>query len=263
VTFVLFFILGLFIGSFLNVLSDRLPRQESVIKGRSYCEKCKKTLEWYDLIPLLSFILLKGKCRYCKANLSFYYPFAELITGILFTLTAFFVFNGSQLLIFNFQSLLSLIYYLLIVSSLIVVFFTDLKYGVIPGIIIFFATLISFIYLMLNPQLPILPHLLSAVGAGLFFLALYIGTKKRGMGFGDVEVAFLMGLTLGFPDIVVSLYIAFLVGAIIGVIFIFLKKKKISGATIPFGPFLVLGTLSAIFWGGIIVPKAMLILGLR
>ena len=257
------FIFGLFIGSFLNVLGDRLPKGKSPIKGRSRCEKCKKTLKWYDLIPLMSFIMLKGKCRYCKTSLSFYYPTVELVTGILFISTAFFVFNGSQFPITNFQLLITFIYYLFIVSSLIVVFFADLKYGIIPDKIIFPAIAVSFLYFLINHSSLIINHLFSAVGASLFFLLLFLITKGKGMGFGDVKFAFLMGLILGFPNIIIALYVAFLTGAIIGCILIVWRKKRIFGTIIPFGPFLVLGTFFALFWGESIFQYLKVVLDLH
>ncbi len=253
--FIILFIFGLCIGSFLNVLADRLPQDGSVIKGRSRCDKCKKTLKWYDLIPLLSFVNLKGKCRYCHARLSFFYPIIELTTGVMFAITTFFILNGSQFLISNFQLLITLIYYLFIVSSLIVIFFADLKYGIIPDKIIFPSALISIAYLFFNHQSLIINHLLSAIGASFFFLLLFLITKGRGMGFGDVKYAFLMGLVLGFPNIIVSLYVAFLTGAIVGCILIIWRKKALRGTSIPFGPFLVLGTLSAIFYGEVLVQS--------
>jgi len=255
------FIIGLFIGSFLNVLVDRLSREESIIKGRSHCEKCKKTLQWYDLIPLLSFILLGRKCRYCHFPLSFYYPVVELTTGILFVIAYLFINNNLPFTIYHLP-FISLFYYLFIVSCLIVVFFADLKYGIIPDKIVFPAILVSFLYLILNTKYLILPHLLSALGAGLFFLFLsLIKIKKhRAMGFGDVKFAFLMGLILGFQNIIVSLYIAFLTGAIAGCILILWGKKKLTGTSIPFGPFLVLGTFLALFWGDAIFQKIMLLL---
>ena len=172
----LIIVLGLCVGSFLNVLADRLPREESVVKGRSHCEKCKKTLHWHDLIPLVSFISLKGECRYCHARLSFYYPIVEITTGVLFVITTIFVFNNFQFLIFNFQLLISLIYYLFIVSSLIVIFFADLKYEIIPDKIVFPAIVVSALYLIVNTQYAMLPYLLSALGAGLFFLFLFLIT---------------------------------------------------------------------------------------
>lgn len=249
--FILIFIFGLFIGSFLNVLADRLPRGESVIKGRSHCEKCRKELVWFDLIPLFSFVFLKGICRYCRTRLSLYYPIIELTTGIMFVLAFFYA--GFR--IYDLGFMISLIYYLFIVSSLIVVFFADLRYGIIPDKIVFPTVLVSFLYLALNTKYLILPHLFSAVGAGLFFLLLFLITKGKGMGFGDVKFAFLMGLVLGFPNIIVSLYIAFLTGAVVGCILIVWKRKRLKGTSIPFGPFLVLGTFSAIFWGEFIFQK--------
>ena len=237
------FLTGLFVGSFLNVLADRLPREESVLKGRSHCEKCKKILRWYDMIPVLSFVFLKGKCRYCHTPLSFYYPVVELTTGILFTVTFVFVTNNFQL-----DQTVTLIYYLFMVSSLIVIFFADLKYGIIPDRIIFPAILVSFLYLLLNTQYLILPHILSAVGALIFFLALFFLTRGKGMGLGDVKFSFLMGFILGFPGIAIALYIAFLTGAIIGIILIVWRKKSLFGGTIPFGPFLVAGTVITLFY---------------
>lgn len=245
--FFIVFILGLFVGSFLNVLVDRIPKGESPIKGRSYCDKCKKTLVWYDLIPLISYMSLKGKCRHCKTSLSFYYPIVELATGVLFAAAVFFL-GGITI---------SVIYYLFLMSGFIVIFFADLKYGIIPDKIIFSSIVISLIYLFFIPfgsaqgehNSLFLIHLFAAVGAGLFFLFLFLVTQGRGMGFGDVKFSFLMGLVLGFPNIVVGLYVAFLTGAIVGCILILWRKKRIFGTAIPFGPFLIIGSLTAIFFG--------------
>lgn len=241
------FILGLFVGSFLNVLADRLPKGESVIKGRSHCDKCKKELAWYDLIPLLSFLMLKGKCRYCHTSLSFYYPIVELTTGFLFMAVLLFVL-GWDINFISIISIITVIYYLFIASILIVIFFSDLRYGIIPDKVILPAILVSFLYLILNTNYLILPHVLSAVGASLFFLFLFLITKGRGMGFGDVKFAFLIGLILGFPNIIVGLYAAFLTGAFVGIILILWRKRKLREA-IPFGPFLVLGTMFGLFLG--------------
>ncbi len=243
------FIAGAFIGSFLNVLVDRLPKGQSVFGGRSHCDKCKKDLAWYDLIPVFSFIFLKGKCRYCHTPLSWYYPIVEFTTGIMF-LSIFLVF-GERFRIYDlgFMSLLSLIYYFFIISSLIVIFFTDLKYGIIPDAIVFPSILVSFLYLFFNHYSLILNHLLAGVGAFLFFLFLFLITKGKGMGFGDVKLSFFLGLILGFPNTAVALYIAFLTGAMSGCILIVWKRKKLLGTRIPFGPFLVLGTIVALFLG--------------
>ena len=243
------FLCGLAVGSFLNVLADRFSRNESITKGRSYCESCKKTLGVLDLVPLFSFLYLQGKCRYCKTKLSWYYPIVEVTTGILFVAT----FWWTQT---NFPSL-PIIYYLFLVSSLIVVFFADIKYGIIPDKILFPAIFISFFYLFFTTPHALPAHLLSALGAFLFFFLIFLLTRGKGMGFGDVKFAFLMGLVLGFPNIVVSLYIAFLTGAFISLILIIGGKKKLHGSTIPFGPFLVFGMLVTMYFGETIQKFAL------
>lgn len=245
------FLLGLCVGSFLNALIDRIPRNESVFKGRSYCEKCNKKLGAFDLIPVLSFILLKGRCRYCHFPISFYYPVIELTTGILFVLSSIFLptFNF-QLSIFNF----------FIISSLIVVFFTDLRYGIIPDKVLYPAIILSSVFLIFNSQLSTLNYLASALGAFLFLLILFLITRGRGMGFGDVKLVFLMGLILGFPKIIIALYLAFLTGALVSIILVIWGKKKLKGGIIPFGPFLVLGTLAAFFFGEKMIDLVPLVL---
>lgn len=251
------FLLGLGVGSFLNVLIDRLPREESFIKGRSYCESCKTTLKWYDLIPLLSFITLIAKCRYCRSPLSFYYPTVEFVTGIMFAITTFFVLNNFQSnLNFQLHQTLPLFYYLFIVSSLVVVFFVDLKYGIIPDAVILLGAVVSLAYLFIIHNSLFLIYFLSGIGAFIFFVLIFLLTRGRGMGFGDVKFVFLMGLILGFPKIIVGMYAAFLTGAVVSIILILAKKKKFKGSTIAFGPFLVLGTLIALFWGEVILQKA-------
>lgn len=247
----LIFLLGLGVGSFLNVLIDRLPREESFTKGRSYCESCKKTLRWYDLIPLLSFIILKAKCRYCRSPISHYYPVVELTTGLLFVAV---LFLPGEFTI-TFITIINLIFYLFIASGLIVVFFVDLKYGIIPDKVVYPAVAVTFIFLVTNRQSPIANHIFSAISAFLFFLLIFLATRGRGMGFGDVKLAFLIGLILGFPKILVAFYAAFLTGALLSIILILAKKKKFKGSTIPFGPFLVIGTFIALFWGDDILQK--------
>jgi leader peptidase (prepilin peptidase)/N-methyltransferase len=277
VFYFLIFIFGLFVGSFLNVLVDRLPRNENVIKGRSYCESCKKELKWYDLVPVLSFVILNGKCRFCKAELSLYYPIIELTTGVMFALTYAFSISNFQFLIsneiqnpnsliINPLSLITMIYYLLIVSSFIVIFFSDLKYGIIPDKILWSSIVVPFLYLFIVNPPSLIVNLLCGIGAFLFFIIISVVfsilTKKESMGGGDIKLTFLLGLFLGFPNIIVGLYLAFLTGALAGIILIIWKKKSFRGATLPFGPFLILGAVVSLFWGNFIFQKIIVFLGL-
>ncbi len=278
------FILGVCVGSFLNVLVDRIPHGEQVFRGRSYCDNCKKNLRWFDMIPVLSFLILKGKCRHCHSLISFYYPLVEILTGLIFIIIYLYVLklNNLPFAIFHFPFNLTiqqfsnvtidLFYYLFIASSLTVIFFTDLKYGIIPDKIVYPAVVVSVIY-----HFPFtifhLPfdfnnltiqqfsnYLLSAFGAFIFLLILFLITKGKGMGFGDVKLAFLMGLFLGFPLIVGAFYLAFLTGASVGIILVIWGKKKLPGGKIPFGPFLVLGTFLSLFFGEQLTHLGLLLL---
>lgn len=247
------FIIGLFIGSFLNVLIDRIPKRKLFKKRRSYCDSCKKTLKWYDLIPVFSFIFLQGRCRQCRSPISLYYPIVEIVTGALFVTTFIFVLGGN----FQLDKILTLIYYLFIVSSFIVIFFTDLKYGIIPDKILFPAILVSLAYLFTIHNSLFIIHFLSGVGAFLLFFLLHLITRGKGMGFGDVKLVFLMGLFLDILNTILALYLAFLTGAVVGLILILWGKRKFFGGKIPFGPFLVLGTFISLFLGEKII-KALL-----
>lgn len=237
------------------MLIDRIPQGQSPFKGRSCCDKCKKTLRWYDLIPVLSFVLIRGKCRYCHFSISFYYPLVELLTGLMFVFVYFYFLKVDlRFMIYDLRFLTNYLYYLFILSSFITVFFTDLKYGIIPDAVLYPAIAVAVIF---NFQSSIVNYFLSGLGAFLFLLSLHLLTKGRGMGFGDVKLAFLMGLFLGFPKIVAAFYIAFLTGAIVGLILIIWKKKRLLGSTIPFGPFLVLGTFLSLFLGEKIVQLVL------
>jgi leader peptidase (prepilin peptidase) / N-methyltransferase len=148
------------------------------------------------------------------------------------------------------------LFYLFIISNLVSIFFIDLKHGIIPFSLVLSGVLVTFLYLILN-NLYFIPNILSAFGAFLFFLLLFLVTRGRGMGFGDVVYVFFMGLLLGFPQIVVGLYLAFVSGAVISLLLVWLRLKKLKGGIIPFGPFLVFGTIVALFLGNNIIDFAM------
>lgn len=255
-----FFAVGLVIGSFLNCLIYRTRVGQSFFKGRSYCPKCKHGLSWFDLIPVLSYLQLAGKCRYCRKPISRQYPLVELAVGILFAAAAAImepsiVFFAS----FSLFNLFSLFYYWFIISVLTVIFVYDFLYYIIPDEAVFLAILATaafhssrffyefFLTSNANFELIINPFLAS-VFAFSFFLTVFLVSSGKWMGFGDVKYAALMGLILGFPDIAVGLFLSFFLGAIIGLSMIALKRKEIS-SEIPFGPFLVSGTIAALFFG--------------
>jgi prepilin signal peptidase PulO-like enzyme (type II secretory pathway) len=247
VTAFFLFILGLFFGSFLNVLADHLPQKKSIF-GRSHCEYCNKVLKWYDLIPVVSFVLLQGKCRYCHEQLSLKYPISEIVTGVLFLMTYLSIFNYKFSILnqITINQLLNLLYSLIVISSLIIIFFADLKHRIIPDKILFPTTflVVAFLFLFQINQLP--SHLIAGVICFLFFLGIYVVTRGKGMGFGDVKFAVLIGLFLGIPLSFAALYLAFLTGAGVSIILILWKKAALK-STISFGPFLVIGTILTFF----------------
>ncbi|MFH1180805.1 MAG: prepilin peptidase [bacterium] len=238
-----FFIFGLIVGSFLNCAIYRLEKGESCLHGRSYCPLCRHQLSWLDLIPLLSFLFLKGKCRYCQKKISWQYPLVEMATGLLFVLN---VRISDFLSSFN---VWEIGYLDIIACFLIIIFVYDLKYYIIPDKVIYPAIGIALIFDLLRSDFQWKSDfLISAVGAAAFFLAIVLISRGKWMGAGDIKLAFLMGLFLGWPSIAVALFLAFLSGAIIGVGLVFAKKKELK-SEIPFGPFLVGGAFIALFCG--------------
>ncbi|MCL4354334.1 prepilin peptidase [Patescibacteria group bacterium] len=251
-------ILGLAIGSFLNVAIDRLPKNETIFKGRSHCDYCKKTLKWYDLVPVFSFIFLNGKCRYCKKKLSIQYPIVEIVTSLLFL---FMYFYTITMFYQNPDVLYILLFNFLLVAFLIAIFTTDIKYGIIPDKILLALTVVLFTFKLVFMQQTFINNSLSGVGAFIFFLVLYFVTKEKGMGFGDVKFAFIIGFLVGFPNVITALYMAFLTGAFTSIILILLGKKRYSNA-VPFGPFLSVSLFVVYLWGDKITNVLLKILGL-
>lgn len=263
-------LLGLVLGSFALVLADR-GLTKKTFWGRSYCPQCKKNLQWYDLFPVLSFIFLKGRCRYCQKKINIEYLVVELVMGFLIGF------------LFWYQLNFDLVDKIFFITILIALFITDLRKMLIPDRIILPSLKIGFLlilattaakigylyyYLSQNPigkhllppfsdffyrhalytAYPFLTGILMAILIGGFFWALIIITKGKGMGGGDVKLGAFIGLMLGFPQSLVALMAAFILGASLS-LFLIIFKKKHFGQVIPFGPFLVLGSLLALFWG--------------
>lgn len=242
------FIFGLCVGSFLNVVIYRIEKGESIIKGRSHCPFCGHPLEWYDLIPLLSFILLRGKCRYCHHKISWQYPLVELSTGLIFVLVF------TEFFSFNIISVFSVIFLFIISSFLIVIFVSDLKYYAISDKILYPAIFTGLSYFLFNvffiyrSREFFLYSLISIFLVSFFFFALYFFSRERAMGLGDVEISLFLGFALGFPGILLCFLISFIIGGIVGIILIATKKKKLS-SRVPFAPFLVTAAFITFFWG--------------
>lgn len=236
------FLFGLCIGSFLNCVIYRLEEKQSFSKGRSYCPSCKHQLSWKDLIPILSYVFLLGHCRYCKKKISIQYPLVELATGILFILA------------FNADHIVQSIYFLLSISFLIIIFVSDLKHYIIPDKVILPAILISLAYNTFSLVTGDFTwsYFVRLFWAGflpaLFFFSLFFFSRGKWIGFGDVKLALFMGFLLGPNRIIAALFLAFLAGSVIGMGLIIFGKKKMK-SEVPFGPFLVSGTLVSLFWG--------------
>jgi len=223
-----------------RLLRRKTPRND--VGGRSFCDYCGKQLSCWDNIPVVSWLGLRGKSRCCGKKLPGQYPLVELGMGIIFVITNY------QLLITNSGQLI------LILATVTLLVFSavfDWKYMILPD----FSTLILIIMALLGvifDEKNIIPYLLSAIGASGLLLGLHVITKGKGMGFGDVKLAIFMGLLLGWPKVMVAFYVAFIVGAGVSVLLMMLKKVKLRSA-IPFGPFLILGTVLAWWWGDEII----------
>ncbi|HCM36323.1 MAG TPA: prepilin peptidase [Candidatus Wildermuthbacteria bacterium] len=264
------FLFGLAVGSFLNAVIYRMGEsfnsaqgKKSAFKGRSYCPQCKHQLSWQDLIPVASFVMLGGRCRYCGKPISWQYPLVELATAIIFVAIFNFEFSPSAggLNEFLIPQFLNLLYLAAVASLLIILFVYDLRHYILPDKVLLPAIFISGIWYVVSrmffqsyTRYEILNTLYAALGTTAFFLAVFLFSRGRAMGFGDVKLAFFMGLFLGWPNILVALFAAFFAGAIIGIGLIAFQKKELK-SEIPFGPFLIAGTFLALFWGSRIVEE--------
>lgn len=273
-SYILIFTLGLLAGSFINAYVHRLRSGGDILMGRSRCPSCGHFLNQADLIPLVSWFLLRGRCRYCGEPISSQYPLVEFATAVLFVLFFWAVLNGGGgiaedfggrywfLLLASSPPLLlepSLAQYFLTLLFLCVnliwleaIFLYDLKFGLIPNRITVPAMLTTLVWQFVrflvggysgsSLALMVVSYLGAGLAAAGFFTFLHLLTKGKGMGAGDVKLALLMGFLLGFPAVIMAIYLAVLAGALISLLLLLLGRKRF-GQTIPFGPFLVGGTV--------------------
>jgi len=280
--YLLIFTFGIVLGSFLNLVSDRILTDEPIFSGRSHCDYCKKPLKAKNLFPLFSFLLQRGKSACCAEKLSLWYPVSELLTGaaVLFAGYASKVVSS-----FSFPNALAFCYLAFVFCVFVVLFIIDAKHHVLPDKIVLLAILITAIFIVLlsyfdlknyydklsadtlgryliqagfwNQHLTlvfkrVLLIFTSPFFIALFFVALILLTKGRGMGGGDVKLGFLIGLFNGFPGNILAVFLGFLLGSIYSVVLMSFGKKKMKD-TIAFGPFLIIGSLVAFIWGELLV----------
>lgn len=291
--YLILFVFGLGIGSFLNVLIFRYEPGRSIfrlkpLKGRSHCPYCKKKLEWFELIPLVSFFVQKGKCRKCGHKLSLQYPIVEFLTGVIFagvpyylasfynigsismSWSIFWVMAAIWILVFLVWLLISVIdlrYYLIpnelnILLAVLGVFIVIVKSRIIESIIPFHNSFLKHYTLIFSPTQSIwVNHILGALIGGLFFALIIAVSRGSAMGWGDVKLAFASGLVVSWPEIALSIIIAFILGGIWGVALLLVKKKTMEDR-LPFAPFLVFGMAVTIFFGYQIIQGYMGMFGI-
>lgn len=278
---ILLFLLGLTCGSFLNVVAARYREGEFLfslkrLSGRSRCPRCHKTLRWYELIPLVSFVLQQGRCRHCDSKISSQYPIVETLSGVVFLLPVYFYYFFDIARHQAAGDLLVWYYWLsggwVIAGLLMIVLATiDWRTYLIPdeasigiamlGLLIaalkwYYADLIGWQVSFLKEYALMgdfgfnifTGHLVAGLVGLIFFGGLHVVTRGRGIGFGDVKLAAALGLLLGWPDAILAFGFAFVVGSLVSVTLIIAGRKKFKEA-IPFGPYLVVGALLTITVG--------------
>jgi len=235
------FVLGLFIGSFLNVCIYRIPKGESVVWPPSHCPHCGERIKPYDNIPVISYLLLKGRCRSCGERISWQYPAVELLTGVLTAAT-----------VCKFGVSLSSLYYLLLVYYLIVVSFIDLKTMEVPVRFSYGALLLGLLLSFFVPHHSFKEAVFGAsFGAGVILFIIetyYVFTGKEGMGYGDANIMAVVGAFLGWKKVLLTLFLASLIGTAVGITLILLRRGNREKA-IPFGPFIAAGALISLYFG--------------
>jgi len=237
----LIFIFGAIIGSFLGALTWRWPRGKSILDGRSRCPHCKRMILWHDNVPLISYFILKGRCRFCAKPIPKRDFFIELGTAVFFVLF-FYLMPAIKTNLSWISPLgsLGLLVVLLMVSALIAVFVIDFEHQYIPDSLALGFYSLVVIMLFITDSRAVFEHLAAGLGSAVFLLSLNLITHGRGMGLGDVKLALFLGTAIGFPLVLVWLFISFVLGSVVGIILIFLGFAKLR-QKIAFGPFMVVG----------------------
>jgi leader peptidase (prepilin peptidase)/N-methyltransferase len=235
------FIFGAVVGSFLNVCIFRLPAKTSIIKPLSQCPHCHHPIRFYDNIPIISFIVLRGKCRDCDGKISWRYPLVELITAAL-----------SLLLFLQFGLTLRFLIFFIFTAVLIVITFIDLDHQIIPDVLTLPGIPVFFLLAIFVVKIPWLEALIGLlIGGGVLFAIAFVYellTKREGMGGGDVKLLAMIGGFLGWKSLIFILLFSSFSGAIAGITAMIIKKQDMKYA-VPFGPFLSAAAVAYLFWG--------------
>ena len=235
-TIIFLAILGAAVGSFLNVCIDRLPRRQSMLRPASHCDGCRVSLRWMELLPIISFLVLRGRCRYCQVSIPRRSPIVETIMAASFGLLVYYFSLGTQSAIFAFY-----------IAIFTLIFFIDLERGIIPNRVIYPAASVAVLLSFFLPEVGLVRALIGGIlGFGLLF-GIYLAARG-GMGGGDVKLAGLIGLAAGFPAVVPSLLLACLGGGVTASVLLGLRRKR-RRDPVPFGPFLAVGALAGLLWG--------------
>lgn len=259
--FIIFsFLFGLIIGSFINCLVYRLHTKQPFITERSHCPKCRKQIIWYDNLPIISYLLLRGHCRHCRQTISLQYPLVEFACGLIFVLISlkiYFSFVLSTIAILYFVG------YCFFAAVFLFIFIYDLRYYLIPDVVTLPAIFLALIFnLLIYFSAPTAQgfwsffsgYFLGGLVGGGFFLAQFILSKGKWIGGGDIRLGFLIGFLLGWPHTLVCLFLAYISGAAVG-IFLIISKKKSMQSAIPFGTFLTPSALITLLCGQWILTK--------
>jgi len=235
------FIFGAVIGSFLNVCIFRIPDKTSIIKPLSQCPHCHHPVRFYDNIPIISFIMLRGKCRDCGGKISWRYPLVELITALL-----------ALLLFLQFGLTLKFLTFFIFTAVLIVITFIDLDHQIIPDVLTLPGIPIFFLLAIFVVKVPWLEALIGLlIGGGMLFAIAFIYqliTKREGMGGGDIKLLAMIGAFLGWKSLIFILLFSSFSGAIVGITAMIINKQDMKYA-VPFGPFLSAAAVAYLFWG--------------
>lgn len=230
------FLYGLLLGSFYNVVGLRIPNNQSIVVPRSACPRCKHTLTALELIPVVSYVIQRGKCRNCGISISPLYPFVELLTGVLFAISPLLVGWSYELIIA-----------LTLISLFMIILVSDLTYMLIPDKILLIFLGIFIVERIIYPLNPWYDSLIGAfVGFTLLLLIAYV--SKGGMGGGDIKLFGLLGLVLGWKTVLLSFFLSTFIGVILGAFGMLAGKYK-KREPMPFGPSIMIGTLIAYFFG--------------